>query len=494
MMQIPYVTPDQDPTVIDQADQLVQKMKGLVNLLSHPSQKYRLLTVDDRQKLMHLKYPTALVNNVVFFTERVRQEQDGKFVESDQQMVGFTSAAFRTELYANEAIKSTLVKSHYGRCAYCETLIQQSEYGDVEHFRPKTGYTNAWSNNLFRPAYYQLAYDPRNLFYSCSICNQAYKKNYFEVIGGNQINAPETEQAILINPYLEDPRRYIRFNPLNGRAYPFDLVAAFYSQTKGWSIERTSQELWTKPRMIPGQSNSMTVATSDYQIDQDFQLWLQDAKDISLRRGSSNISVLGLNRTALIKSRVGHLRHMRGLLWASQGQGTDKGAANQFLQGLLENPISQNAITPQYTSLSIDAIQTWNAEGIPGEFAWVESYDRMLEQFNEEPSAVETEAYNDAFCFMLFEHELRLAGRRRLVYISDSDKVYGNPMGRRAIFLAIDWSSEQDNSVLMMQGQKLMRRMTIRELLDEARHNPQIYRQFQRYEIWVTGNFPPFKS
>ncbi|WP_254225580.1 hypothetical protein [Burkholderia glumae] len=207
MMQIPYLEPAGSKADIDKADGLVAEMKALIAVLTQAG-----LTPDNEY---------VLLDKVAFFTEQVRVPQDGGFVERDQFMVGFTSDAFDSNLYASDAIKAALIKSHSGRCAYCETLINQTAYGDVEHFRPKAAYETSWSPALFRPGYYSLAYEPRTM---------------------------------------------LRFNPINGHAYPFDLVASLYAQIEGWGMPQTSAEIWKDPTKIPDQHdlNGVSISAARY--------------------------------------------------------------------------------------------------------------------------------------------------------------------------------------------------------------------------------------
>ena len=62
---------------------------------------------------------------------------------------------------------------------FCESKIRHIAYGDVEHYRPKAGYQQTKSRPLQRPGYYWLAYRWNNLFLSCTLCNQRFKKNLF---------------------------------------------------------------------------------------------------------------------------------------------------------------------------------------------------------------------------------------------------------------------------------------------------------------------------
>lgn len=495
MMQIPYLAPAQSKADLDKAQQLVAQMSSLLSFLQKAGGKYNMLTADDRALLKKHGYPAVLVDNLAFFTEQVRLEQGGELVEQDYPMIGFTSAAFNAELYASDAIKSALIKSHGGRCAYCETLIEPTSFGDVEHFRPKAAFTTAAGSALFRPAYFQLAYEPQNLLYACTLCNEAYKKNSFEVIGPRFPDVAVThEQAVLINPYTEDPRRFIRFNPVSAYAYPFDLVVAFYQQTQKWTAQQTELAIWQDPGKIPGQQHYHGIGKSLPEVDQAFQAWLPAVKEPLLRRGLATISTLGLNRPALVRARAGQLRHLRGLVWATQGSGPDQAAALKLLQSLLANAADTALLIPQYISLCIDALQTWNAQGVPGNSPWLDGYNQILQQQVNPLQQVTPTPSNDALSYMLLESELSLAGQRRLVYISDKDKIYGNPQGRKAIFLAVDWDSEKNNIVLVKRNGAVRQQLTLSELLTQSLGNRSIYRLFEKNELWVVGNFPPFKT
>jgi len=161
MMKIPYIEPVRSPADVAKAEALVTGMQQLVQLLNKSradaDNRFTLLSRENRAFLKKQGYPAQLVNNVAFYTEQVRVKRDEGFVDEILQMVGFTSHAFSSDLYASPAIKDTLIESHSGRCAYCETLLNQSSYGDVEHFRPKAAYTTPWSPAMFRPGYFQLA-------------------------------------------------------------------------------------------------------------------------------------------------------------------------------------------------------------------------------------------------------------------------------------------------------------------------------------------------
>jgi hypothetical protein len=98
----------------------------------------------------------------------------------------------------------------HGKCAFCESRISHTAYGDVEHFRPKAGFKQNEGDVLERPGYYWLVYAWTNLFLACQLCNQMFKKNLFPLRNPTQRaltrNHPlPAEKPLLIDPC--DPRR-----------------------------------------------------------------------------------------------------------------------------------------------------------------------------------------------------------------------------------------------------------------------------------------------
>lgn len=91
--------------------------------------------------------------------------------------------------YRDPAIKQALTEMFNGKCAYCESQIEHIDYGDIEHFKPKSLYPN-------------LAFVWSNLLLACSICNRTYKKTQFPL---------ETEEGPLVDPSLEDPANHLKF-------------------------------------------------------------------------------------------------------------------------------------------------------------------------------------------------------------------------------------------------------------------------------------------
>ncbi len=128
----------------------------------------------------------------------------------------FESKDFESKIYGHDEVKQILIKIQDNKCCFCESKISHVSYGDVEHFRPKTGWVQK-DEKLNKPGYYWLAYQWDNLLLSCQICNQRHKKNHFPLLPGSKRAVCHNddirhEQAIFINPGNEDVETLITFN------------------------------------------------------------------------------------------------------------------------------------------------------------------------------------------------------------------------------------------------------------------------------------------
>ena len=85
----------------------------------------------------------------------------------------------------------------------------------MEHYRPKGAVQQALGQKKEYPGYYWLAYDWNNLLFSCTACNT--KKGELFPLLDKKARARShhdditMEQALLINPTVENPRDHIRF-------------------------------------------------------------------------------------------------------------------------------------------------------------------------------------------------------------------------------------------------------------------------------------------
>jgi uncharacterized protein (TIGR02646 family) len=92
--------------------------------------------------------------------------------------------------YNHETVKSALIEMFNGKCAYCESHIIHINYGDIEHFRPKSKFP-------------EFCFEWDNFLLSCSICNgKSNKGNKFPL---------ESEGDFIVNPVEENPNDFFRF-------------------------------------------------------------------------------------------------------------------------------------------------------------------------------------------------------------------------------------------------------------------------------------------
>jgi 5-methylcytosine-specific restriction endonuclease McrA len=118
-------------------------------------------------------------------------------------------------------IKEVFVSLHYGKCAYCERLVQAElqrgkVQSDIEHFRPKKE-VKPWSSSDaslvvqqgVSTGYSWLATNVANYIFACKECNSIQKGNYFPIAGkagssGQSVRVLNTrEKPFLLNP-LDD--------------------------------------------------------------------------------------------------------------------------------------------------------------------------------------------------------------------------------------------------------------------------------------------------
>lgn len=144
------------------------------------------------------------------------------------------------KLYKRDSIKTSYFVSKdapfYGRCAYCESPIADTQYIQVEHFRPKAGIKdengkvvnfkdeNGVDTGNPHLGYYWLAYDWRNLLPSCQKCNNA-KSTIFPVDGqhAQSPNDELNEKPLLINPISkleeDNPENHLDVDTETGEIY-----------------------------------------------------------------------------------------------------------------------------------------------------------------------------------------------------------------------------------------------------------------------------------
>ena len=98
--------------------------------------------------------------------------------------------------YRNKEIKEALETIFHGKCAYCESKVTTTGYGEIEHFCPKS---NSRCINL--------TFEWSNLLLSCQKCNDAGHK-------GTKFPLDADDNPLLINPTDEktDINIHLRFS------------------------------------------------------------------------------------------------------------------------------------------------------------------------------------------------------------------------------------------------------------------------------------------
>jgi uncharacterized protein (TIGR02646 family) len=131
-------------------------------------------------------------------------------------IAGVKKFSFDSKIYGHDNIKDSLILCQHGKCAFCEQNVTSVAYGDIEHFRPKGGYSQNAKDTLHYPGYYWLAYDWDNFLFACAICNQREKKNLFPLLNPDlrvkdHRGNVKREKPFFINPAKENPRQLIKF-------------------------------------------------------------------------------------------------------------------------------------------------------------------------------------------------------------------------------------------------------------------------------------------
>lgn len=103
----------------------------------------------------------------------------------DKKAAGQVATPAESTRYRHPDIKNALVAETHNKCAYCESKLQHTHHGDVEHIMPKS-------------LQLEKILDWANLTLACEKCNQ------------NKSNLDPNAEKI-IDPYAVDPRDHFFF-------------------------------------------------------------------------------------------------------------------------------------------------------------------------------------------------------------------------------------------------------------------------------------------
>ncbi|HSK79960.1 MAG TPA: hypothetical protein VLQ45_26135 [Thermoanaerobaculia bacterium] len=131
------------------------------------------------------------------------------------------SKDFKRTIYGSSEVKTTLWRMQHGKCCFCEQELER-KHSDVEHFRPKAEAVRA--GGVKETGYWWLAYRFENLYFGCRVCN-GNKGTHFPLPAGTRALAAEEdpalvpEQALLLDPGVDDPEQHLTFVWINGRGF-----------------------------------------------------------------------------------------------------------------------------------------------------------------------------------------------------------------------------------------------------------------------------------
>ena len=183
---------------------------------------------------------TQVVINPVFTGVR-RIENNKKLIQEHIEIIKKIKEKHQWDSSIWGKSKVQLLIESKNKCAYCEAPLKAVAYGDVEHYRPKS-------------IYWWLAYCYENYLVSCTLCNQAFKKDKFPLADAKKkLNGPvlkenltdqeienlainlnpdpinesegmpyseffevlKGEYALLVNPYYEEPEMLFEYSVEN---------------------------------------------------------------------------------------------------------------------------------------------------------------------------------------------------------------------------------------------------------------------------------------
>jgi hypothetical protein len=164
-------------------------------------------------------------------------------LHSNDYETGLLKFDISGDIYGHASVKASLIDAQHDKCFACESKVTHIAYGDVEHYRPKGGYRQSVNDPLEKPGYYWLAYSWTNLFFSCQLCNQRFKRNLFPLRDPamrmrshhDQANIA-LEEPVFIDPSDENPEEYISFR--REIPYPIDGNVRGEQTIKALGLER----------------------------------------------------------------------------------------------------------------------------------------------------------------------------------------------------------------------------------------------------------------
>lgn len=190
------------------------------------------------------------------------------------------------KVYSSTPVKSLLIQMFEGKCAYCEIFAVAGADGDVEHYRPKGGVTDADRAQVWHPGYWWLAMVWSNLVLSCQHCNQSRRQ---------LIHTPGQDEATiereLVRNRLRTTGKKNRF-PVQDNVWVTDYAADIHGEVP-LLVDPTEDD----PELL---------------FEWEFERSISTVKAAGGNvRAAETIEILGLNRRRLTEARVAVLDQFR---------------------------------------------------------------------------------------------------------------------------------------------------------------------------------------
>ncbi|KNC67926.1 hypothetical protein [Pseudoalteromonas ardens] len=453
-----------------------RQMKELITrLVDAPI--YHTLTTEDRQQLIEEGYAPDLVDNLVLITLRAGDQPN------DTVQTGFNYGAFDTALFSAEHLKSHFQHLNQGCCGYCESYLSATNAGKIGHIRPVELLEKSASAQqtpvVTCSPYYSLAYQQENLIYVCDACNDKYKGGRFPLIGQRlPAVSIDQEQPLLVSPYSDEPRHYIRFDPVTARAYPFDLLCAYLMDTGAMSFAEAEKKIWSHPEILQHAPDLSQLPG--------FAEWFQSLgqeKIAQLSKGYTSIEMFGLNRPELVVARLATLGQLHRVY--AQFKRSENHDLPAFIDKL---PILQ------YRSMSIDALHTWHHQT-----STLSAGENKTKSITHQSDLGQSTAAGEAFPnwfraslrYCVEESQLAQTQRRNLVFLSAKDKLYGQKAKEKCVFLPLNWQQDK-HRLIKVRSHRNIWETSFSEL---ASSRPmELLNLFTHNQVWVEGPFDALES
>jgi uncharacterized protein (TIGR02646 family) len=189
-------------------------------------------------------------------------------------------------VYSIAPVKAKLKEIFRGKCAYCEIYATASFDGDVEHYRPKGGVSDADVVAFDHPGYWWVAMVWENLVLSCQHCNQSRKQ---------LVHQPGLDEDAIARELLENRLR------TTGKKNRFPVT------NNQWVVAHDADLGGEDPLLI-----DPTVDLPEDLLEWEFE---RSISTVRARNGNAKaaetIEILGLNRRGLTEARVSVLNAFR---------------------------------------------------------------------------------------------------------------------------------------------------------------------------------------